>query len=139
MTNIFPQAIAQMLRHAHAGEMAPARAIEQQLAPVFGLVGITVLNDRQLPNGQTAQVQDKYRNPLPVKTMMSGLGMSAGPCRRPLGRMCAEGVQTAREALQQIQSESPDLLEPIATFFGVDVEARLQDDAVWASLCTARA
>ncbi len=138
MTNLFPQAIAQMLRHAHAGDMSRAHAIEKQLAPVFGLVGITVLNDRSLPNGQTAVVQDKYRNPLPVKTMMAGLGMPSGPCRRPLGRMGTEGVQMARKALQQMQAESPELLEPIATFFDVDVAARLRDDAVWEALCTAR-
>jgi hypothetical protein len=48
--------------------------------------------------------------------------------------MHARGVQRAREALQQIQTESPELLQPIASFFGVDVAARLDDDAVWESL-----
>jgi 4-hydroxy-tetrahydrodipicolinate synthase len=138
MTNIFPRAITQMVGLAHDGNIEQARMLEKKLAPVFGLVGISVLNERQLPNGQTAQVQDKYRNPLPVKTMMAGLGLPSGPCRRPLGRMCAAGVQKAREALRQIRDESPELLEPVATFFEVDVDQRLGDDAVWQALLTPR-
>jgi 4-hydroxy-tetrahydrodipicolinate synthase len=138
MTNIFPRAVTQMVGLAHDGNIEQARMLEKKLAPVFGLVGISVLNERQLPNGQTAQVQDKYRNPLPVKTMMAGLGLPSGPCRRPLGRMCAAGVQKAREALRQIRDESPELLEPVATFFEVDVDQRLGDDAVWQALLTPR-
>ncbi len=139
MTNLFPHAIAEMVGHAQAGDIERARALEKQLAPVFGLVGIAVSNERQLPNGQTARVQDKYRNPLPVKTMMAGLGLPAGPCRQPLGRMCAEGVQIARDALLQIRRESPELLEPLAAFFDVDVDMRLRDDAVWRALSTPQA
>lgn len=139
MTNIFPHAIARMAGLAQDGDIEQARILETKLAPVFGLVGISVLNERQLPNGETAQVQDKYRNPLPVKTMMAGLGMPAGPCRQPLGRMCAAGVQRAREALQQIRDESPELLEPVATVFDVDVDQRLRDDAVWQALSASQA
>jgi 4-hydroxy-tetrahydrodipicolinate synthase len=136
MSNIFPQAVAQMVRYAHAGDIEQARMLEQKLAPVFGLVGITVSNERRLPRGRTAWVQDKYRNPLPVKTMMAGLGLPAGPCRRPLGRMCAEGVQKTRDALLHIRGEAPELLEPVATFFDVDIDRRLRDDAVWQTLST---
>jgi 4-hydroxy-tetrahydrodipicolinate synthase len=139
MTNIFPQAITQMVGLAREGDMEQARVLEKKLAPVFGLVGISVSNPRRLPNGQTAQVQDKYRNPLPVKTMMAGLGLPSGPCRRPLGRMCVAGVQKAREALRQIWDEAPELLEPVATFFELDVDQRLRDDTVWQSLSTPRA
>ncbi len=139
MTNIFPHAIAQMVELAHRGHIEQARELETKLAPVFGLVGISVLNARQLPNGQTAQVQDKYRNPLPVKTMMAGLGLPSGLCRQPLGHMCAAGVQQAREALRQIREASPELFCPIATFFNVDVDQRLGDDAVWQALATPRA
>ncbi|ETX05447.1 4-hydroxy-tetrahydrodipicolinate synthase [Candidatus Entotheonella palauensis] len=138
MTNIFPHAIAQMVELAHNGDIEPARLLEKKLAPVFGLVGITVMNERRLPNGQTAQVQDKYRNPLPVKTIMTGLGMPGGPCRQPLGRMGAEGVRRARAALLQIRDESPELLEPVAAFFDVDVDKRLRDDAVWQALSASR-
>ncbi len=139
MTNIFPHTIAQMVGLAHHGDIEQARLLETKLAPVFGLVGISVSNERQLPNGQTAQVQDKYRNPLPVKTMMAGLGLPAGPCRRPLGRMCPAGVQKAREALLQIRDASPELLDPVAAFFDVDVDQRLRDDAVWQALSTPQA
>ena len=33
----------------------------------------------------------KARNPLPVKTLMNILGMPAGPCRQPLGKMNRAG------------------------------------------------
>lgn len=134
MTNLFPGAIVKMVQHANAGEIEQARALESKLAPIFGLVGIAVENERELPNGATVQVQDKYRNPVPVKTMMAGLGLPVGPCRQPLGKMSAEGVLRARRALQQMQSESPELLEPLAAQFDVDVESRLADDAVWQAL-----
>jgi 4-hydroxy-tetrahydrodipicolinate synthase len=139
MTNMFPQAITQMVRLAHAGDMAQARVLEKKLTPVFGLVGMSVLNERRLPNGQIVEVLDKYRNPLPVKTMMAGLGLPSGPCRRPLGRMSQEGVQSARQALLQMQQASPELFEPIEAFFGVDVSQRLHDDEVWQALSIARA
>ena len=139
MTNLFPHAIVRMVDLAHTGDIEAARALERQLAPVFGLVGISVMNERRLPNGQIAQVQDKYRNPLPIKTMMAGLGLPAGPCRQPLGRMCAAGVQKAREALQQMRRDSPRLFDPIASFFDVDVDQRLRDDAVWRALSTPQA
>ncbi|ETX05137.1 4-hydroxy-tetrahydrodipicolinate synthase [Candidatus Entotheonella palauensis] len=134
MSNLFPGAVAQMVAYAHAGELELAWMLEKQLAPVFGLVGITVDTDRNLPHGGTATVRDKYRNPLPVKTMMAGLGLPVGPCRAPLGRMQRRGVQQAREALQQIQAEAPALLQSIASFFGVDIDKRLNDDAVWTAL-----
>ncbi len=139
MTNLFPGAIAKMVRHAQAGEMAEAWRLEKQLPPVFGLVGIAVDNERQLPNGAVATVRDKYRNPLPVKTLMAGLGMPSGPCRQPLGRMTWRGVQIAREALQQIQLEPPELLQPIASFFNVDIEARLHNHATWEALAVGQA
>ncbi len=134
MTNLFPGAIAQMVRHAQDGDMTAAFTLEKQLSPVFSLVGISVDNPRQLPNGDVVTVTDKYRNPLPVKTMMAGLGMPSGPCRPPLGRMAPSGIQRAREALLQIWAESPELLQPIASFFAVDIEARLHHDAVWKTL-----
>jgi hypothetical protein len=53
--------------------------------------------------------------------------------------MCVAGVQKARQALRQIWDESPELLEPVAAFFELDVDQRLRDDTVWQSLSTPRA
>jgi hypothetical protein len=53
--------------------------------------------------------------------------------------MCAAGVQRAREALLQIREASPELLDPVAVFFDVDVDQRLRDDAVWQALFTPQA
>ena len=73
-------------------------------------------------------------NPVPVKTMMAGLGMPVGQCRRPLGKMTRAGVAQCREALREVYRAAPGLLTPINEAFGVNVERRLNDDAVWAGL-----
>ena len=63
---------------------------------------IDFLNQRQvasvrtLPNGQSIEVNDKFRNPVPLKTMMAGLGMMSSTSRPPLGRMNAEAVARCR-------------------------------------------
>lgn len=134
MTNIVPGPMAQMVKAQASGDSARATAIGTQLAPLFKLVGCRVNGTRKLPDGRTAQVEDKFRNPSPVKTMMAGLGMNVGPSRRPLGKMSAPAVQLCREALREVHKAAPEFLAPIASFFGVNIEQRLSDDAVWAEL-----
>ena len=69
----------------------------------------------------------KFRNPLPVKSLMNLLGMPSGPCRRPLGKMTPGGMEVLVGAARQVLANDPELLAPIAEFFGVDVEERLSD------------
>ena len=68
---------------------------------------------------------------------MRGLGMINGGCRRPLGHMTPAGVEVARAAARAVWSANPELLAPIESAFGVDLAARLADDALWASLAYA--
>ena len=56
---------------------------------------------------------------------MALLGMPAGPCRKPIGKMTAKGFKQVLSAAQQVQSESPEIFTPIESFFGVDIAARL--------------
>lgn len=134
MSNVVPGAIVKMVKSAMSGDLVSAQVARDSIAPLLGIVTVKVDNDRDLPNGQTVKVNDRYRNPLPVKTLMAGLGMPSGFCRRPLGRMTEAGVDVVRTAVRQVWERNPKALTPIADFYGVDVGARIADDSVWQAL-----
>ncbi len=133
-TNVVPGPIANMVSLAASGDLSGAEKLKDALAPLLGTVTVKVDNPRTLPNGQTVMVNDRYRNPLAIKTLMQGLGMPCGACRRPLGKMTAAGVSVVRSAVKQVWANNPELLTPIGTFYNLDIEARIEDDAVWSSL-----
>jgi 4-hydroxy-tetrahydrodipicolinate synthase len=65
---------------------------------------------------------------------MNGLGMPAGPCRKPLGKMSRAGVEVVRNAARGVWEKAPEYLQPVGDYYSVDVEARLSDDSIWDSL-----
>ena len=134
ISNVAPAAVKQMVAKVLAGDLATASALRDALAPLFGIVTVKVESTRTLPNGKTAIVQDRFRNPLAIKTLMSALGMPAGPGRQPLGRMTADGVNVVRNAARTVWQGNPEILAPIGDFFGVNVEGRIAEDSVWAEL-----
>lgn len=134
MSNIIPGAIVQMVNAVLSGDLEMSSRIHNAISPLLGAVTVKVDNDRVLPNGQIVKVNDRYRNPLAVKTVMAGLGMPSGPCRRPLGRMTMAGINVVRGAVKQIWERNPEVLQPVGDFFGIDVAARIADDSVWESL-----
>lgn len=134
MSNVVPAAMVKMVKSILSGDVVSAQAARDSIAPLLEIVTVKVDNDRSLPSGETVKVNDRYRNPLPVKTLMAGLGMPAGFCRKPLGKMTKAGVEVVRAAARRVWERNPDVLTPIADFFGVDVGARIADDAVWEAL-----
>ncbi|MFO0693437.1 MAG: 4-hydroxy-tetrahydrodipicolinate synthase [Polyangiales bacterium] len=134
MTNIAPGAITKMVVAQAAGDSATADAIATKLAPLFRLVTVMAKANRVLPDGRTIEVVDKFRNPVPVKTMMAGLGMLGPTMRAPLGKMTRSAVDACRSALREVQANAPELLSPIDEAFGVSVAKRLADDAIWSAL-----
>lgn len=134
MSNLVPGALSKMVKAFRAGEAATAKALAAQLDPLFKLVGCKVAGTRKLPDGRTVSVEEKFRNPVPVKAMMAGLGMPVGCCRRPLGKMTKDAVEKCRQALVDINAKSPEILAPINQAFSVNVTARLKDDSIWAAL-----
>lgn len=134
MSNIAPGAVSRMVARQRAGESAKANDLCNALAPLFRLVGCKAKGERQLPGAGLVSVEDRFRNPLPVKTMMAGLGMQVGGCRRPLGLMTRPAIEQCREALRQVHKAAPEILKPINEAFGVNVERRIEDSAAWASL-----
>lgn len=133
MSNIIPGPLVKMVAALSSGDTESAEHVRDSIAPLLGVVTVKVDNDRTLPNGQVVKVNDRYRNPLAIKTMMAGLGMPSGPCRQPLGKMTKAGIDVVRGALQTVWQKNPEVLQPIGSFFSVDVEARVADDSIWES------
>ena len=124
VSNVAPAAVAEMVRHLGQGDEDAAHKILSDIAPLFDLV--TVKTTEQTPFGE---VVCRARNPLGIKTLMSILGMPAGACRQPLGKMTSKGLAKVLEAARAVQANNPDILRPVADFFGVDIESRLNDPA----------
>jgi len=133
-SNVIPGSIRKMVNLARSGDMDGAEKLRASLDPLLGIVTVKVDNERVLPSGERVIVNDRYRNPLAIKTLMAGLGMPSGPGRRPLGRMSPTGVEVVRCAAKKVRQTAPDVLEPIAGFYGIDIDSRLADDSVWAAL-----
>ncbi|MFP4444636.1 MAG: 4-hydroxy-tetrahydrodipicolinate synthase [Desulfosudaceae bacterium] len=127
--NIFPRAMSDMVDAALAGDMNRSGELADQLAPLLELV--TVTTTEVTPHGKVAC---RARNPLPVKTLMAVLGMPAGGCRQPLGRMTAAGLDKLLAAARKVWETAPEVYAPAAAFFDLDVEARLNDPAVLTDL-----
>lgn len=134
LTNIIPASIVQMVNSAMNGEMMAARGIMGAIQPLLQLVTVRVENTRVLPYDHKVVVNDRYRNPVPIHTIMNGLGMPAGPVRRPLGKMSEVGVEEVRSSLQWVWEHNPEVLEPIGAFYGVDLEDRINDLEIWRAL-----
>jgi 4-hydroxy-tetrahydrodipicolinate synthase len=125
MSNIAPKAVAEMVGAALGGDVAKATSLAAALKPLFELV--TVRTDEAVL-GHTLTV--KAKNPLPVKTMAAVLGMPAGRCRQPLGRMTRAGLNKILMGLESLWRNNPEILEPIEKGFGVSVADRLRSPAV---------
>jgi len=130
VSNIAPRAVQEMCQAILAGGPQTAETIRTKLQPLFDIV--TVSAPRTAFG--TRVVVDKFRNPLPIKTAMSILGMPAGPCRQPLGKMTIAGATKVRAALETVWERNPEVLLPVQNFFGVNIGERLEDDEILASL-----
>jgi 4-hydroxy-tetrahydrodipicolinate synthase len=133
MSNVVPGSISAIVRAQQADDSEETDRLSKALAPLFGLVTCTVTAVRTLPNGQSVEVIDKFRNPVPVKTMMGGLGMIPSGKRPPLGRMSAAAVAQCRDALREVHQSDQGILGPIEEAFDVRIDQRLEDDGVWSA------
>jgi 4-hydroxy-tetrahydrodipicolinate synthase len=124
-SNIAPKAVQDMAALANQGNVAEAEKLMHALKPFFGIV--TVKTQEETPHGT---VGCRARNPLATKTLMAILGMPGGPCRQPLGKMTKNGVEVVLEAGRTVWKNNPEILQPVADFFGVNVEERLFDNSL---------
>ncbi len=128
-SNIAPKAIQDMTTFLNEGKQAEAEKLMIALKPLFGIV--TVKTQEETPYGT---VTCRARNPLATKTLMAILGMPSGPCRQPLGKMTKKGIEVVLDAGRTVWKNNPEILKPIADFFGVDIEARLNNESILAGL-----
>lgn len=122
ISNIAPGAVSEMVKLIKDGKSGEAKALFDTMKPLFDLV--TVKTTEKTPYGDVAC---RSRNPVPVKTLMQIVGMPSGPCRKPLGKMTQAGIDTVLAAARKVHGENPGILQPVADFFGVDIEERLND------------
>ncbi len=134
ISNVAPAAVVQLANAALGNRAAEAADLHNALAPLFDIVTITVEDERVMPDGTRRAAKDKFRNPLAIKSLMNALGMPAGPCRAPLGRMTPKGLAVVRNAARRVWQENPWVLEPIGEAYGVHVGERIEDDACWRGL-----
>lgn len=130
ISNIAPKAVTDMVRLLAKGEPSEAGRLNTALAPLFNLV--TVKTTETTSYGETIC---RSRNPVPVKSLMTVLGMPSGPCRQPLGKMTKNGMKVVIDAAKTVQADNPGIFQPLADFFNVDVEERLSNSSYWNDLC----
>jgi 4-hydroxy-tetrahydrodipicolinate synthase len=124
VSNIAPGALTETVKLLNQGNVQEGKTLMQKLEPLFGLV--TVKTTEQTPYGD---VECRARNPLGLKTIMSVLGMPSGGCRPPLGKMTRNGLEKVLEITKKVQASAPDIFQPLADFFNVDIEERLENPA----------
>lgn len=134
ISNITPKPIEEITRLILRGKIDEARRIDEALTPLSNVVGVKTTEKIKLPNGETAEAVQKVPNPVPIKTIMTGLGMQKSLCKQPLGKLSKQGVDIVRDALRKVWRKDPTLLEPIEGYYDVDIEKRLDDDKVWSGL-----
>ncbi len=121
-SNIAPKHVEELVKLIKKGEIEKAKGLNKKLEPLFNIT--TIVTTEKTPYGD---VQCRARNPLGVKTMMQILGMPSGACRQPLGKMTKNGVDFIIKTAKEIQTNSPELFQPVAEFFDVDIEERINN------------
>lgn len=122
-TNVFPYEVSEMVNAILNKEIEKAKKLAEKLSPIFKI--ITVKTEEETPFGKTTC---KARNPLAIKTLMNILGMPAGNCRKPLGKMTKNGFNVVLSTAKEMQTKNPEIFERIENFFAVKVEQRLGKD-----------
>jgi len=126
ISNIVPGAMTQMTRAILADEGDKAKQLKEALDPIFKIVTVKTVEEYE---GFT--VPCRFRNPLPIKTLMKGLGLPSGPCRPPLGRMTPKGVEVVRGAIKAVYERNKEILMPIQDYYKVNVKERIDNDEYW--------
>jgi hypothetical protein len=76
--------------------------------------------------GQVLMVPQRAKNPVPVKAALGLLGVMPDAVRAPLGAIGPNGLARVRSVLRLTLRRHPELLQPLAQGFGLDLAARLE-------------
>lgn len=130
VTNVAPAAVTRLVQLVRDGATDQAKSLAQALTPLFELV--TVVTAEKTPFGE---VKCRARNPLAIKTLMTVLGLPSGGCRQPLGKMSRQGLEKVLTAARKVWAEHPEILQPAADFFKLNIGQRLENRSAWEGLC----
>lgn len=128
-SNITPGPISQMVQMIHDGQLESAARLARLLTPLFDLVAFKTTE--KSPFGP---VSCRCRNPLAVKTLMAIFGMPGGPCRPPMGKVTKNALKSIIQAAKQVQAAEPAIFQPVADFFNVDIDERLNSTELHSQL-----
>ena len=120
ISNVAPGALSNLVRLLQQDNRDEAQRLLKSLEPLFGLVMVKTME--KTPYGE---VLCRARNPLAIKALMKLLGMPSGKCRPPLGKMTRAGFEKVLETARKVQANSPEIFKPLADFFEVDIDERL--------------
>jgi 4-hydroxy-tetrahydrodipicolinate synthase len=134
ISNIAPRATHELCQAATANDVERVKHLCRVLEPMFSSTTCKMRSERVLPNGRRVSVEDRFRNPVAVKTMMAGLGMLQPVFRAPLGLMTRAAVEHCRAALRAVHDLDPSVLRPIEAAFSVNIAERLASDDAWSAL-----
>jgi 4-hydroxy-tetrahydrodipicolinate synthase len=126
IANIVPGPIGEMVKAISNGNMEKANRWKEALDPLFKLVTVNTVESYE-----GFEVPCKFRNPVPIKTIMKGLGLPSGPCRPPLGRMTPKGLEVVRRALREVHEKNREVFRPLEDFYKVKTEDRISNDKYW--------
>ena len=126
MSNIVPGPVGEMAKAIRDGNMERANRMKDILDPLFKVVTVNTIESYE-----GFEVPCKFRNPVPIKTMMKSLGLPAGPSRPPLGKMTPKAVQVVRGALRETYGKGKEVFRPLEEFYKINVEERLSNDRYW--------
>jgi 4-hydroxy-tetrahydrodipicolinate synthase len=123
VSNVAPSAVVDMVHYLLDGNEEAANVIQQALQPLFNIVTVKTLEQTKY-----GPIACKARNPLAYKTLMNVMGMPSGPCRQPLGKMTRAGLEVVLTNVRKVYEANPQVLEPVADYFDVDLKARLYNE-----------
>src|SRR5512136_1118031 len=75
MSNVVPGPIGEMVKAIRNGDIERADRLRNALDPLFKLVTVNTVESYE-----GFEVPAKFRNPVPIKTIMKALGLPSGPC-----------------------------------------------------------
>ena len=126
VSNVVPGPVVQLTQAILAGDLKKAAKLREGLDPLFKIVTVKTTETYE---GFT--VPCRFRNPVGIKTLMNGLGLPAGPCRQPLGRMTPSGIAVVREAVRTVYDRHPEFFAPLESYYQVNAGDRIADDRYW--------
>ncbi len=126
ISNVVPEVVAEMATAFNRGDIVRGKELYEALTPLFKIVTVKTVEEYD-----GFKVPCKFRNPSAIKTLMRGLGMPAGPCRQPLGRMTPKATAVVREAIKTVYERNRETLIPLQVFYKINLEERIYQDEYW--------